>query len=696
MRRYRWFSTDVSGVGRLSPARLVVVLLAVLVLAGCTAPPPQPAAAPAAEPIATSTNAPTSAPTTPPAPTPIPTTSPTPSPPTNELAALEAAHRPPSDRVALARLLGGQSDAATVARTSPLEVQVGDQHTFWVTNMSSRENYEVAAELRYAGPVVLMYVEEGFAVEQAALETAARTFERDIYPRTRALFGSEWQPGVDGDPRITILHTRNNGDNAIGYFSARDSLPRTVNRFSNEREKFTMKVSPEQSVYLSVLAHEFQHMIHWNEQRGSATWFNEGCATLSQDLNGYASNAFVNIYLSNPDTQLTAWHHPPTAASHYGAANLFMRYIYHHYAGAEGLAPLLREDAGDNLAAFVALAARTRPDIDSFARLFGDWAVANVVNDPTVADGRYAYPDPSRPDETDAAAAEPFTYLPRPVLARTSNPPGTEGRVNQFGVDYLALPTGPLTLTVQGDSEIGITSTAPHDSYAWWSGRSDNSIATLTRRFDLRDLSAATLSFDLWYELERDYDYAFVSVSTDDGQTWQTLPGRYTTDDDPQGANYGHGWTGTSGTGTGATSDTSAGAWVAEEVDLSRYVGQEVLVRFWQLNDEAMHRPGLLLDNIRLCEGETSNTCPFTDTVEDGPNGWQGEGFVRVDGDLAQQWEIRLVRTAADGSTTVERLPTDESGQAQARLAEGETAILVIAAVTPHTTEPAAYHLALE
>jgi len=601
------------------------------------------------------------------------------------------ARRAPNDRVALARLLDGKRDANAIARTSPQDVQVGDQDTFWVTNLSSRENYEVTAELRYAGPVVLMYVEEGFTVEQAALERAARTFERDIYPRTRALFGSEWQPGVDGDPRITILHTRNMGDNAIGYFSARDSLPRSINRFSNEREMFFMKLSPDQTMYLSVLAHELQHMIHWNEQRRSATWFNEGCATLAQDLNGYASNSFTNIYLSNPDTQLTTWHNPPASASHYGAANLFMRYIYHHYAGETGLAPLLREDASNNPQAFVALAARTRPDITTFATLFGDWAVANLLNDPTVADGRYAYPDKQQQE-----TAESFTALPRPVHPLNVDAPDVSGDVHQFGVDYLALPPGPLTLTFQGNSTIGLTSTTPREGYAWWSGRSDNTIATLSRAFDLRDMSAAYLSFDLWYELESAYDYAFVTVSTDQGQTWETLPGTYTTDADPQGANYGHGWTGTSGAPVGAASDTTDGEWVQEQVNLSPYVGQEVLVRFWQVNDEAMNRPGLLLDTFRLCEDAEGRTCPFTDTVEDGPNGWQAEGFVRSDGDLEQQWEIRLVRTTNDGTTTVEPVLSDARGRAMARLAEEESAILVIAAVTPHTTEPAHYQLDID
>ena len=41
------------------------------------------------------------------------------------------------------------------------------------------------------------------------------------------------------------------------------------------------------------------------------------------------------------------------------------------------------------LAAFVPIAARKHPDIKSFADIYADWAVANLLNDPAVADGRY-------------------------------------------------------------------------------------------------------------------------------------------------------------------------------------------------------------------------------------------------------------------------------------------------------------------
>ena len=56
-----------------------------------------------------------------------------------------------------------------------------------------------------------------------------------------------------------------------------------------------------------VLAHEFQHMIHWYRDRNESSWINEGFSELSTLLNGLDPGGFDYIYTSNPDLQLTDW-----------------------------------------------------------------------------------------------------------------------------------------------------------------------------------------------------------------------------------------------------------------------------------------------------------------------------------------------------------------------------------------------------
>jgi len=667
------------------------LLLAVLIMAACALPieppptlvPPLPSAAPPAARLpagaidSTATPLrPSAAPTTLPATTaalPAPTT---PGPGADELSRIAAAIPLPRDQVALAEALKGITDVPAVARTTPLDVKVGDVETFWIANFVDHTRIQVAAKLRYAGPVVLMYVDTRIEadVDQAAIEQSAREFEQMIYPRNHALFGVEAMPGVDGDPRLTVLNALVPG--VGGYFSAADGVVKAVNRFSNEREMFVINVTNRSfgsPGYALTLAHEFQHMIEWNVARRSPAWFNEGMSTLAQDLNGYVEDGLPGVYLSNPDIQLTTFSQATADravfSAHYGASQLFLRYFQEQYAGEGGLADLIHADAGNNLDAFVQVAARKRPDILSFADIYADWAVANVLNDPTVADGRYAY-----------------ARLPH-QLAAISDLQGdaAQASVQQFGVDYYGNLVGPLTLAFDGADTVSLAGAGPREGRAmWWSNRGDDSVTTLTRAFDLSGAQRATLQFSAWYELELDFDYAFVSVSADGGTTWTPLKGSTTTAQDPQGQNYGNGITGISGAPGLDTGHGTRGQWIEEQVDLTPYAGKQVLLRFWVVNDDVFNAPGVLIDNIRIPE------LSYADGAEQGDGGWQAQGFVRTSGELPQTWALRLIRVSG-GATSVEHVPADAQGRATVTLADGERATLAVIGTARFTTEPAGY-----
>src|SRR6185503_4651001 len=140
---------------------------------------------------------------------------------------------------------------------------------------------------------------------------------------------------------------------------------------------------------------------------------------------------------------------------------------------------------------------------------FADWAVANVVNDASVEDGRY-------------------TYKLLPGAAATS--PIRSGEVittvHQFGADYLGVLEGPLKLQFDGEETVGLTGARPKQGRSmWWSNRGDDSVASMTRAFDLSGVQKATLQFSTWYEIEQDFDYGYAAVSTDDGKNWTTLKG---------------------------------------------------------------------------------------------------------------------------------------------------------------------------
>jgi hypothetical protein len=394
---------------------------------------------------------------------------------------------------------------------------------------------------------------------------------------------------------------------------------------------------------------------------------------LAQDLSGFPDDELALIYLADPDLGLLDCSQDASeTGEHYGAALLFLRYFYQQYGSEQALQELLRREAGKDLGVFVEAAAAVRPDVATFTGLVSDWAVANLVNHPEVGDGRYAY------DGLPAYAAMQGVNLGR-----------SYARVEQLGVDYLDLGEGPLALEFDGAEAVLLTGTGPaQGERMWWSGRGDSQVTTLTQTFDLSGVEQATLQFSAWYELETHFDYAYVTVSTDAGETWQSISGRYTTMDDPQGANLGSGLTGVSGRRNADPETGRRGRWVQERMDLSPYAGQEIVLRFWVVNDQAYHAQGLLLDDIRIPE------IGFTDGAEAGEGGWQAQGFARTTGGIPQEWALRLVVETGQG-IEVRPVSLDAQNRARVELAPGERGVLVVIGASPLTDEPARYEFEL-
>ena len=191
--------------------------------------------------------------------------------------------------------------------------------------------------------------------------------------------------------------------------------------------------------------------------------------------------------------------------------------------------------------------------------------------------------------------------------------------------------------------------------YCWWSGNGDSIDTTLEREFDLSGVESATLDFWMWYEIEEDWDYAFVSVSTDGGEMWATLDGEHTTREDPLGANYGAGITGISGSNRGGGKSAE---WVRERMDLSEYAGaggESVLVRFEYITDEGVNLDGIVIDDIAVAE------LGFADDAEtDGDwqaNDWRSSGWRRIDNVLPQAFALRLIEFGKDGGVSVSEPP---------------------------------------
>ena len=573
---------------------------------------------------------------------------------------------PPIDRdlynLALRLRPVNEAPTSRIVATSSGPLEVGYQDTFLVTSLLNGRSRPVNATLKVVSEHAYWYVDDDLDIPVQDLETSAQVYEERVHPAVVGTFGDIWNPGVDGDPRLNILHTNLSG--AAGYYGSKDEFPREVHPSSNEREIIYMdarSLKPASDLYMGVLAHELQHAIHWNQDVGEEAWVNEGLSEFATTLAGYRAQSPAS-FLRLPQVQLNWWPNDiQNSLPHYGASMLFFTYLSEHYGGPKGLGQLASEQL-DGVAGVNAYLSQYGT---TFTEVFQDWVVANYLD---AAAGPYGYPD---------------TDVDLQNVAKISGGDPFRKRQPQFSAQYYDLSGVGDTVTVffQGATTTRQVNEGCYSGkLCWWSGTSDSLDATLTRRFDLSGLAEATLEFDLWYDIERGWDYAYVEVSADDGRTWDILQVSRTTTYNPSGNSYGHGYTG------------SSGVWIDEFADLTPYVGGEVLIRFEYVTDDAAHLDGLVLDNIAIPE------LGFLDDVESSA-GWEAQGFTRIDGLLPQLFAVQLMEVFEDDTFRVTPMDLDENNSGELVItglgAEVKQAVLIVSPVTDGTRHSATFNLAV-
>jgi len=609
-----------------------------------------------------------------------------------------------------ARLKKVDQPIPLVVNDAPPHYALGDKEVFWVSDIDAKVHYTTTATLSCLTPHLYLWVEEGSSFDQEALERSAQRFESQIYPTNREFFGSEWTPGVDNDRHIHILQAGGLGSSVAGYYSVTDEYSKLVNPYSNEREMFYInadKLQPGTELYESVLAHEFQHMIHWAVDRNEDTWVNEGFSELASHLNGYDVSGAGYAFSGTPDTQLTSWPDGPGKASaNYGASFLFAVYFLERF-GDQALRRMIAHQA-NGTTGFEAILAEHGL---TFEDVFADWLIANYLDHTELADGRYGYRGltvgPAHLDQTHTDypvqrsttvhqyGADYIELRGQPVLSGSTEPRPER----DAGLAEVSAEAGDLALAFAGSTKVKLMANDPHSGkHVWWSNRGDNSNMTLTRAFDLAGLSQATLEVWLWYDIEEDWDYAYIEVSTDGSRTWDILKGRYTTDSNPNGNSFGHAYTGKS-----QGSADEAPNWVEEEIDLTPYVGQEILLRFEYITDDAVNRVGFCVDDIAIPElgyFHDADTSPSRyEGLSTGSDGqWIAEGFIRTNNILPQRFLVQLIELGP--VVRVRRMELDEA-QTGRLVVEGlgkglERAVLIVSGVAPVTTELASYEYSIE
>ena len=174
----------------------------------------------------------------------------------------------------------------------------------------------------------------------------------------------------------------------------------------------------------------------------------------------------------------------------------------------------------------------------------------------------------------------------------------------------LATQSGSAQALVVPLPERTVTSdrNTPHSGKAeWWSGFGDNLNSTLTRTVDLTGAKTSA-SISAWVQgnLEKDYDYLYGEVSTDNGATWAQV----------------------------GTPVNDVFAWAQKSWDLSAYKGQTVQFRFRVATDGGVSSEAFI-DDVAVTTDGVAGT---VDDVESGAGAWTAKGgFSVIDGTTSKQ-----------------------------------------------------------
>ncbi len=568
---------------------------------------------------------------------------------------------PERDLYRLAKeLIPGLGEIERVEGSPAPTFSVGHRQSFELIDLQKLERYRREFELRLVTPNAYWFVEEGLRVDQEDIVRSAAVLEDTIYPRITQAFGSEWKPGIDGDSHLYVLNASLNL--VGGYYSPADEYPKEIRPVSNEIEAIYINVRYlpiGTDDYSVVLAHELQHAIHWNADSSEASWFNEGLSELAVTIAGYSEASILAFRRAGP-TSLTVWPADGVGgAENYGAASLFMHYFTEHYGDRTDLRPLLSLQA-DGIEAVNAYLERTGSNAD-FTDVFRDWAVANLLDEDM---GHYGYGG---------------LRIGFPVYRSLENEAELQSSLPQYANEYvrLELPASSSTLYFEGNSAAAILPVDAREG-CWWSNNGDDIDSTLTAYADLRDVDWATLDYQVWHAIEENWDYAYLEVSANSGETWEILETTHTSNSNPLASAFGPGYTGFSE------------EWVDESVPLDKWAGQEILLRFQYITDAAVYDHGLCLRNLQVSRPPGERV-----SVD-----WQPNGFVWTNNLVRQRFIVQVIYDGQDDTANrVLQLELNASNSGEITLQaapEARRVVAVVQSMAPSTRINANYVMRLE
>lgn len=223
------------------------------------------------------------------------------------------------------------------------------------------------------------------------INNLATDFDNIIYPKLTSLFGSEWNPGIDNDPRINVFLLPLK-EGAGGYFNQGDEYLKTQVSTSNEREIIYLNANYLENPRLrDFLTHEFQHLITFYQKdklRGvnDDVWLNEArseyavtAAGFDDNFSGSNLDKRLKSFLEQPYDSLTEWQN---SSYDYAPVNLIMQYLTGRFGQN-----IVKENIKSSKTGIEGLneALANLKISETFSDTFVNWTVANVLNECQIA-----------------------------------------------------------------------------------------------------------------------------------------------------------------------------------------------------------------------------------------------------------------------------------------------------------------------
>jgi len=305
--------------------------------------------------------------------------------------------------------------------------QVGEERTFQVF-AGTGSFTEVTAVAEHVGERAAFFVDRDAPVgglSQADLVELSARFDDFIHPTVTARFGGE--SDLDENDRVVILFSpavnsltaRGSSGFIGGFFFGVDLLPERQG--SNGAEIFYTLVPDPAGIFSdprsletilqtvpAILAHEFQHMVNFNQrvlilgaEANEAVWLSEGLAQFAEEVVARAYDDVVDAlsaamfrngtrdrsrrYLVRPDTISLIVSSGNGTLAERGAGYLFVLYLASQYG--EDIVTRLTQTTRTSV---TNVEAETGTDWEPGV---ADWWSALYLDDSPIGTGRLAFPD---------------------------------------------------------------------------------------------------------------------------------------------------------------------------------------------------------------------------------------------------------------------------------------------------------------